>query len=105
MQLDWQEVSARFTSPLKLFTYMASGIPIVASDIPSIREVLASDECFFFVPDDAESLANTIVLALNDSTSASRAEAAKIKCIEYTWDSRSRKIIDSIRTICPTTTV
>ena len=29
-----------FTSPLKLFEYMAAGRAIVASDLPSIREVL-----------------------------------------------------------------
>lgn len=36
-------LSDRFTSPLKLFEYMASGRPIVASDLASIREVLTHE--------------------------------------------------------------
>ena len=33
-------ISAIWTSPLKLFEYMASAKPIISSDLPSIREVL-----------------------------------------------------------------
>ena len=31
-------------SPLKIFEYMACGLPIVASDLPTISEVLDDDE-------------------------------------------------------------
>lgn len=31
---------ARWTSPLKLFEYMAAGLPIVSSDLPVLRDVL-----------------------------------------------------------------
>ena len=34
------EVSARYTSPLKLFEYLAAGRPIVASRLPALAEVL-----------------------------------------------------------------
>jgi glycosyltransferase involved in cell wall biosynthesis len=37
------EISRSYTSPLKLFEYMAAERPIIASDLPSLREVLNED--------------------------------------------------------------
>ena len=42
--------SARWMSPLKMFEYMASGIPLIASDLPVLREVLTSDHNCILVP-------------------------------------------------------
>ena len=39
-----------FTSPLKLFDYMAAGAPIVASDLPTVREVLTDGDNALLVP-------------------------------------------------------
>src|SRR3989344_5203226 len=47
-----EDVSRSYTSPLKLFEYMASKRPITASDIPSLREVLDEDIAVFAVSDD-----------------------------------------------------
>jgi glycosyltransferase involved in cell wall biosynthesis len=93
------ETSARFTSPMKLFEYMAAGRPTVASDLPSIREVLRDEENALLVkPDDPESLARGIVALAGDEPLARRlAEAARIDVLGHTWDARAEAILSSLR--------
>lgn len=86
-------ISERYTSPLKLFEYMASGVPIVASDLPSVREVLSDDEAVFCEPGNPGSLVLGILQAL-DGMDGSRARLARRKVSSYTWDARARAIID-----------
>ena len=75
-------ISARFTSPLKLFAYMASGKPIVASDLPSIREVLDDTCAYFFTPDNPQDLARAVEQVLSDAESAhERGRAARQKAV------------------------
>lgn len=89
-----EDISRIFTSPLKMFEYMASGNPIIASDLPSIREVL-SDETAFFVPPDNPSILAQIIytVAANIPESDKRARQARIKVAEYSWSSRARRVL------------
>ena len=91
------EISARFTSPLKLFSYLTAGKPIVASDLPSLREVIDEESAFFFIPDSPPSLAAAIKKAVNepgDKPARARSLAAR-----YSWDARARSIVEYIGTI------
>lgn len=94
----WTEFSAYFTSPLKLFEYMASGRPIVASDLPSLREVLRDGENAVLVkPDDSKALAEGIQTILDDPALASRlAVQARRDVTAYTWEQRAEKIMGFI---------
>ena len=86
-------ISVRFTSPLKLFAYMASGKPIVASDLPSIREILSEKNGFLVTPDSPTALAAGIHTALTEREEANnRAAAAKSAVTRYTWDARAAAI-------------
>lgn len=90
------EIGRRFTSPLKLFAYMASGVPLVASDLPSAREILSDDSAYWFMPDDPNDLACTIQDVLNDPQASQKAAIALETAKRYTWEARARAIIDSL---------
>lgn len=91
--------SMRFTSPLKLFTYMASGKPLVASDLPSLREVLSEQNAFLVTPDDASALASGIQEALQNEVEAGRrAQNAHRDVEQYTWETRATKILQFLNT-------
>jgi len=88
------ELSERHTSPLKLFEYMASGIPIVASDLPSIREALHEGEGTFFEPNSPKQLAEALSAVFN--TYDERLEAAakvQKRMASFDWNARARTIL------------
>lgn len=87
-------LSAQYTSPLKLFAHLASGVPLVVSDIPSLRNVVGDRDVAFFTPDSPLSLAKTIGCLLEDMGTASRkAKRAQQNAHTYTWLSRARRIL------------
>jgi glycosyltransferase involved in cell wall biosynthesis len=87
-------VSTHFTSPLKLFEYMATGRPIVASDLPAIREVLRHEQNALLVPPgDATGLARGIQRLMGDRELAARlARQALSDVDDYTWDRRAARL-------------
>jgi glycosyltransferase involved in cell wall biosynthesis len=93
-----KDKKSRWTSPLKMFEYMASEKPILASDLPSIREVLNENNAVFFKPDDPQDLADKIKYILDNFDLAEKISTqAKIDVQNYTWDKRAEKIINFIK--------
>lgn len=85
-------VARLYTSPLKLFTYMASGVPIVAADLPSFHDVLSEQEAFFFEP-NAAALAEALMFAVtHPEDAADRADRARQKVQAFSWTKRARVI-------------
>ena len=92
-----EERSLRYTTPLKLFEYMASGVPIVASRIPSFAPYLLDGKnAILCNPDDPEDLTFGIQKVLADISSASNyANAAHQLVANHTWMKRAKSILSS----------
>lgn len=88
-----ENISKFYTSPLKLFEYMASGKPIIASDIPSVRFLVSSEAVFFVPPDDSRALADGIVRVLRDDARGERIAANALRlAYQHTWTARAERI-------------
>ncbi|OGE75277.1 MAG: hypothetical protein A3C85_03905 [Candidatus Doudnabacteria bacterium RIFCSPHIGHO2_02_FULL_48_21] len=89
-----KEHYAYFASPLKMFEYMASGRPIVSTDLPSIREVLNDKNAVLVQPDSPSDLARGINTVLTDAKLADRiASQAKKDAGLFTWENRAKIIL------------
>lgn len=87
--------SAKWTSPVKLGEYMAAKVPIIASDIPALRDWLLEEEVTFFIPDSPTSLAKTVDMVLASKKGAEqKADKAYQKVQEWSYKSRSEKILE-----------
>jgi glycosyltransferase involved in cell wall biosynthesis len=88
-----------FTSPLKLFEAMASGRPVVASDLPAIREILEHERNALLVPPgDARALAAAVERLLRDSALSAKLAARAFEDVKaYSWDRRAQAIEDFLR--------
>lgn len=93
------EQYAYYTSPLKLFEYMASGTPVIVSDLPAWEDVVRDGETALLVPPgDVGALRTTIERLKSDSALRDvLAEAAQNRVFEqYTWDVRAKRILEFV---------
>ncbi len=88
-------IAARFTSPLKLFEYMALGLPIVASDLPSVREALTDGtNARLFKPGQPKALAAALQeLCSNTKLAARFGEQAGRDSRHYSYEARARRLL------------
>ena len=84
-----------YFSPLKLFEYMACGVPVVAADVGQIGEVVRQGETgLLYPPDDLDALTAACDRLLREPSLRRRlgqAAAAEIHG-RYTWDQNAARV-------------
>ncbi len=87
--------SAQWTSPLKVGEYLASGVPIVATEIPALRDCLTDDQVLFVEPDNATALATGVRRLLGDSRLAmAQREAGLLKAEQLSYTRRAAAVLE-----------
>ncbi len=88
-----EKISSLYTSPIKLFAHMTSGIPLLVSDLPSMREVVNENMVTFFEADNPTSLIEGLNrIEFNYRESLNNARAAQEEVKKYTWLKRAHNI-------------
>ncbi|HKS80445.1 MAG TPA: glycosyltransferase family 4 protein [Candidatus Acidoferrales bacterium] len=82
--------------PVKLFEYMNAGVPVVASDFPIWREIVAGSRCGVLVnPRDAQGVARAIEHMLTHPDEAREmGERGRVAVVErYNWRTEEKRLI------------
>jgi hypothetical protein len=88
--------TAQWMSPMKMFEYLGSGVPIISSDLPVLREIL-SHECnaLLVPPADIDAWLAALDRLTTDVTLAERiGERGHADYLErHTWDHRANRLL------------
>jgi glycosyltransferase involved in cell wall biosynthesis len=90
-------LSSHYTSPMKLFEYMASQTPIVLTDLSSAREVVGEDSALFVSSDSSDALSKGITEVFIDQEKArARAKNARAHVGKHDWTMRAHRITQAL---------
>ena len=86
-----------YSYPIKMFEYMAGGIPVIASDFPLWKTLVEDNQCGICVnPERIEEIVSAIDFISAHSDKANQmGERGREKVLtEYNWEAASQKLID-----------
>lgn len=82
-----------YMSPMKLFEYMASGKPIIASDLPSVRDILNDQNSLLIEAGSRTDLTKAVIELINNQEKAlNLGQQSQDDARRYTWDKRAERV-------------
>ncbi|NSW88943.1 glycosyltransferase family 4 protein [bacterium] len=90
--------ASEYSSPIKLFEYLASGKPIIASNLPAISKILSNEkDCLLVNPDSFEDLNAALNKLMDDDDLIDTISQNSLKLSKhFTWENRAKKMVSGI---------
>jgi glycosyltransferase involved in cell wall biosynthesis len=83
------------TSPMKLYEYMAAKRPIIVSDLPTTRTILAPHDAYFIAPGSEEEFVHAVeMIQHNPMQAGEKIRSAFSKVASNTWEARVERILE-----------
>lgn len=85
--VDSEDNYVRYTDPGKIKAYLASGLPVIVTKVPSIAKIIEKKRCGFAIDYDKNQLAKAIIkLLTNNKMLIEYRKNASLLAKEYNWD-------------------
>ena len=93
------EEKFRVSSPIKLFEYLAAGLPILATRIACHTDVVGEGEFVFWAEGDSVDSLNVTLKRVWEARSSLRSMGIKARAAadSWTWEASARKLSDALK--------
>ena len=90
-----------FSVPVKMFEYLAHGLPIVATDCKAQSRILSKEGAGFVTADTPESFAEGVRKAIEKNAYEKLTAHAKAVFLTHSWKSRAEKVAVDLKQLNP----
>lgn len=96
--INYHPAESRFlvAIPVKVFEYMACGLPVISSELPLLRKLIGDEDCALLVkPGSVQEFAKAIKYLLNNSDIAEKMGSIGKMLIreKYNWEKEKQKLL------------
>jgi glycosyltransferase involved in cell wall biosynthesis len=96
------DIARRMGTPIKLFSYLEMGLPVVANNVGGWSEIIAHNQVGVVCQDDPLHFAEAILNLIKDNKKMTQFRKNGIELIKekYNWENSGRTLLNACNRLC-----